>query len=116
MFSLDYQFTLQAETTPDKKPVFQSKIGHLCRCENHASQCYMLVFNYSELKKLAPSNLKIGTYTTDTMKIVVSCQFYLVHLDTMKIQEVTLYVAKYDGSALLPFTTTLVLGLIKPHT
>ena len=27
------------KTTPDKKPVSQSKIGHLHRCEYHASQC-----------------------------------------------------------------------------
>ena len=55
---------------------------------------YKLVFNDPELKKLAPSNLEIGTYTTDTAKIVGSCLFYLVHLDTKKLGEVTVYVAK----------------------
>ena len=50
------------------------------------------------------------------MNIVGSCLFYLVHLDTKKLQEVTFYVAKYDGSVLLSCTTTLVLGLIQPHT
>ena len=49
---------------------------------------YKMVFNDPELKKLAPSNLEIGTYTTDTVKIVGSCLFYLVHLDTKKLQEV----------------------------
>ena len=43
---------------------------------------YKLVFNGPELKKLAPSNWEIGTYTTDTVKIVGSCLSYLVHLDT----------------------------------
>ena len=70
----------------------------------------------SELKKLAPSNLEIGTYTTNTVKIVGSLLFYLVHLDTRKLQEVTFYVARNDGSVLLSCTTTLVLGLIQPHT
>ena len=31
---------------------------------------YKLIFNDPELKKLAPSNLGIGTYTTDIVKIV----------------------------------------------
>ena len=43
---------------------------------------YQLVFNDTKMKKLAPGNLQVGTYTTDTLKIVGSCTFYLVHLDT----------------------------------
>ena len=77
---------------------------------------YKLMFNGPELKKLAPSNSKIGTYTTDTVMIVESCLFYLVHLDTKKLQEVTFYVAQNDGSVLLSCTTTLVFGLIQPCT
>ena len=77
---------------------------------------YKLVFNDPELKKLAPSTLEIGSYTTDTVKIVGSFQFYLVHLDIKKLQEVTFYVAQNDGSVLLSCTTTLVLGPIQPHT
>ena len=80
------------------------------------ARVYQLVFNDPELKKLAPCDLEIGTYTTDTVKIAGSCLFYLVHLDTKKLQEVTFYVAKNDGSVLLSCTTTCVLGLIQPHT
>ena len=54
---------------------------------------YKLVFNDPELKKLVPSAFKIGTYTTDTVKIIGSCLFQLVHPDTQKLQEVTFYVA-----------------------
>ena len=36
---------------------------------------YQLVFNDTEMQKLAPSNLQVGTYTTDTVKIVGSCTF-----------------------------------------
>ena len=46
---------------------------------------YKLVFNDPELKKLDPSMLEIGTYTTDTVRIVGSCLFYLVHPDTKKL-------------------------------
>ena len=77
---------------------------------------YRLVFKDPELKKLAPSTMEIGTYTTDTMKIVESCIFYLVHLDTKKLQEVTFFVAENDWSVLLSCTTTLVLWLIQPWT
>ena len=68
------------------------------------------------MKKLAPSKLEIGTYTTDTVKIVGSCMFYLVHPDTKKLMDVTFFVAVNDGSVLLPCKTTLILGLIQPRT
>ena len=77
---------------------------------------YKLVFNDPELKKLAPSTLEIGTYTSNTVKIVGSCLFYLVHPHTKKLQEVTFYVAQNEGSILLSCITTLVFGLIQPHT
>ena len=49
---------------------------------------YMSVFQDPDCNKLAPSKLEIGTYTTDTVKLVGSCVFYLVHPDTQCIQEV----------------------------
>ena len=58
---------------------------------------YRLVFKDPELKKLAPIAMEIGTYTTDTVKIIGSCIFYLVHLDTRKLQELTFFVAENDG-------------------
>ena len=77
---------------------------------------YCLLFKYPELKKLDPCNMKIETYTKDAVKIVGSCKFYLAHPDTKKLQEVTFFVAKNDGSVLLSCTTSLVLGLIQPRT
>ena len=77
---------------------------------------YKLVFNDTDLKMLAPSTLEIGTYTTDTVRIVASCLFYVVHLDTKKLQEVTFYVAQNDGIVLLSCTRTFALGLIQPPT
>ena len=74
------------------------------------------MFDDPDLKKLAPSSLRISTYTTDTMKIVGSCLFFLVPLDTKRLQEVTFYVAQNDGIVLLSCTTTPALGLIQPHT
>ena len=73
---------------------------------------YRLVFKDLNMKKLAPSSLEIGTYTTDTVKIVASCMFYLVHLDTKKLMDVTFFVAMNDGSMLLSCKITLMLGLI----
>ena len=48
---------------------------------------YRLMFHDPE-KKLAPSELEIGTYTTDTVKIVGSCNFYLVHPDSKKLLDI----------------------------
>ena len=50
---------------------------------------YRLVFQDPDMKKLAHSKLEIGTYTTDTANIVGSCMFYLVHLDTKKLMDVS---------------------------
>ena len=68
------------------------------------------------MQKLAPSNLQVGTYTTDTVKIVGSCKFHLVHLDTKKLMEVTFYIAMNDGRVLLSCKTTLLLGLIQSRS
>ena len=57
---------------------------------------YKLVFNDPNLKKLAPSTLEIGTYTTDTVMIVGSCLFYLVHPDTKNLEGVIFYAAQND--------------------
>ena len=75
---------------------------------------YKLVFQDPDCKKLASSKLEIGTYTTDTVKLVSYCMFYLVHPDTKHLLEVTFYVANNNGSVLLSCVTTLALGLIQP--
>ena len=36
---------------------------------------YQLVFKDPKMQKLTPSNLQVGTYTTDSVKIVGSCNF-----------------------------------------
>ena len=74
---------------------------------------YKLVFHDLELE---PSKLEIGTYTTDTVKLVGSCVFYLIHPDTKCLQEVAFYVAINNGSVVLSCVTTLALDLIQPNT
>ena len=76
---------------------------------------YQLVFNDAKVQNLAPSKLQVGTYTTNTVKIVGSSIFYLVHPDTKKLIEVTFCVVMNDGSVLLSCKTTLLLGLIQPR-
>ena len=76
---------------------------------------YQLLFKDPKMHKLTPSNLQVGTYTTDSVKIVGSCKFYLVHPDTKKLLETTFYVAMNDGSVLLSCKTILLLGLIQPR-
>ena len=77
---------------------------------------YQLVFKDPKMQKLTPSNLQVGTYTTDSVKIVGSCKFHLVHPDTKRLLETTFYVAMNDGSVLLSCKTTLLLGLIQPRS
>ena len=77
---------------------------------------HSLLNKHPELKKLAPSHMEIVTYTTDKVKIVGSCKFYLVHPETKMLQEVTFFAARNNGSLLLSCTTTLALGLKQPRT
>ena len=77
---------------------------------------HKLVFQDPNCEKLAPSKLEIGTYTTDKVKLVGCCMFYLVHPDTKCLQEVRFYVASNNGSVLLSCETTLAPGLIQPCT
>ena len=77
---------------------------------------YTLVFQDPDCKELAPSKLEICTYTTNTVKLVGSCMFYLVHPNTKHLLEVISYVTSNNGSVLLSYATTLALGLIQPHT
>ena len=77
---------------------------------------YQLVFNDQNMKKLVPSKLQVGTYMTDTVKIVGSCTLHVVHPDTKRLLETTFYVVMNDGSMLLSCKTTLLLGLIQPRS
>ena len=78
-----------------------------------ALSIYKLVFQDPDCKKLAPSKIETGAYSTDTIKLVGSCMFYLVHPDSKYLLEVTFYVASNNGSVLLSHVTTLALGLIQ---
>ena len=76
---------------------------------------HQLMFKDPSLKKLTPSILEIETYTNDVVKIIGSCQFYLLHPENKKLVQVIFFVAKENGSVLLSCRMTKALGLLKPH-
>ena len=76
---------------------------------------YQLMFKDPGLKKLNLFTLEIETYMNDIVKIIGSCQFYLVHPVMKKLIKVIFFIAKENGSVLLSCRMTIVLGLIKPH-
>ena len=76
---------------------------------------YRLIYHDHDLKKLTPSQLKIGMYTTDTVKILGTCIIYLVHQDSKKLTEAIFYITSNEGSILLSCNTSLTLGLIHPR-
>ena len=77
---------------------------------------YCLMFKDPGLKKLTPSNMEIETYTTEVVKIIGMCYFYLVHPKSKQLMKVLFFVAKENRSILLSCRTTMELGLIRPHT
>ena len=66
------------------------------------------------MKKIKPCKMQISMYTADTVKIIGSCTFGIVHPDTKKLVLVTFYVANNDGSILLSCKTPLAVCLIQP--
>ena len=58
--------------------------------------------------------MEIETYTNDVVKIIGTCNFYLVHPDSKQLIKVLFFVAKENGSILLSCRTTMELGLIRP--
>ena len=87
---------------------------HTCANVNiMPASIYQLLFNDLEMKKIKPCKMQISTYTADTVKIIGSCIFDVVHLDTKKLVPVTFYIANNDGSVLLSCKTTLALQLIE---
>ena len=77
---------------------------------------YKWIYHDQDLTKLTPCNLKIGTYTMDTMKIIGTTTIYLLHPDSKKLVETTFYIASNEGSVLLSCNTSLTLGLIHSRT
>ena len=73
---------------------------------------YQLMFKDPNLQKLTQSTLEIETYRNNVVKIIGSCQFYILH---KKLIQVIFFVAKENGSVLLSCRMTMALGLIKPH-
>ena len=66
--------------------------------------------------KLAPSDLQLGTYTNKKASLFGACELYVVNPSTKSIEAETFYVDCIEGSVLNSYTTSLVVGLIKPHT
>ena len=75
---------------------------------------YQLLFKDPEMKRIKLCKMQISTYIADTVKIIGSCVFDVVHPDTKKLVPVTFYIANNDGSVLLSCKTTLALWLIEP--
>ena len=59
---------------------------------------YKLIYQDENLQKLSPCNLKIGTYTADTIKIIGTVVIYLMHPDGKQLIVMTFHIASSKGS------------------
>ena len=76
---------------------------------------YKRLFKDEECREITPSNLQLGAYTNKKVKILGSCNLYIVHPHTRCLEEIWFYVAGNEGSILMSCATSIALGLIKPH-
>ena len=79
-----------------------------------AVSIYKYLFKDPDCAKIAPSDLELGTCTKKKVKILGSCNLYILHPDTRCITEATSFVASNEGSIITSCATSLALGLIKP--
>ena len=56
---------------------------------------YQLMFKDPNLQKLTPSTLELETYMNDIVKIIGSCQFYIVHPEKKKLIQVIFFVEMF---------------------
>ena len=49
---------------------------------------YKYLFKDPDFAKIAPSDLQLGIYTNKEVKIIGSCNLYIIHLDTGCIKEI----------------------------
>ena len=76
---------------------------------------YKKLFKDEDCTQIAPSKLQLATYTNKKVKIIGSCNLYIIHPDTRCLEETQFYVARNEGSTLISCATSLALSLIKPH-
>ena len=105
-----------------KTKLHKNKTKFLCvRVDTYADvnlmpiSIYQKIFKDEDCTKIAQSNLQLETYTNKKVNIIGSCSLYIVHPDTRCLEEVKFYVAGNEDSTLISCTTSIALGLIKPH-
>ena len=77
---------------------------------------YKLLYKDNDCTKLVPSNkAAVKTSTTEKIKIIGSCNLFVLNQDTKCLQEITFQVTSHEGSVIISCATSLELGLIQPH-
>ena len=76
---------------------------------------YKKLFKDEDCTQIAASNLQLASYTNKKVKIIGSCNLYIIHPDTKCLEETQFYVAGNEGSIPISCATSLALSLIKPH-
>ena len=71
---------------------------------------YQLLFKDPNCTKLANSDLQLGTYTDNKVKLIGACEVYVVHPSTKTSDTVTFFVTCNEGSVLISCATSLALG------
>ena len=64
------------------------------------SVCQQL-FKDPDYTKLALSDLQLGTYTNNKVKLIQACELYVVHPSTNSIEPVTFFVSHNEGSVII---------------
>ena len=99
-----------------KKPKFlQARIDTCADVNIMPVSMYKYLFKDPHCATIAPRDLQWATYTNKKVRIMGSCNLYIIHPDMRCIEEIPFFVASKEGSILISCAASLALGLIKPH-
>ena len=91
---------LEVKVKPHKKNKTKFLHARLDTCADvNIMPCsiYQLLLKDPDCIKLSPSDLELGTYTNNKVKLIGACELYVIHPSTKSIDAVTFFVAHNEG-------------------
>ena len=108
-------WNLKLNHTREKPKFLRARVDTCADVNLMPVSIYKKLFKDEDCTQIVPSNLQLTTYTNKKVKIIGSCNLYIIHPDTRCLEETRFNVAGNEGSILISCAASLALSLIKPR-
>ena len=85
----------------NKTKVLQARIDTCADVNLKLVSMYKYLFKDPDCAMITPSDFQFGTYTDKKVKIIASCNLYIIHPDTRCIEEIPFVVGSNKASILI---------------